>query len=93
MNHLPLKFSVLASLIALFAACSRPAPVHEAKANDAVASIVPTPQINSETGFVYVANEGGNSISVIDLGTGRVREIALGMMPHNVQISGDGRLL
>ena len=93
MNRLPLKFSVLASLITLYAACSRPAPVNEPQANNTGTSIIPAPQINSETGFVYVANEDGNSISVIDLSSGQVREIATGLMPHNVQISRDGRLL
>ena len=47
----------------------------------------------SETGFVYTANERGNSISVIDLSTGQVKEIATRITPHNVQVSRDGRRL
>ena len=47
----------------------------------------------SETGFVYTANERGNSISVIDLSTGPVKDIATPITPHNVQVSRDGRRL
>lgn len=46
-----------------------------------------------ETGFVYTANERGNSISVIDLSTGQVKDIATRITPHNVQVSRDGRRL
>lgn len=46
-----------------------------------------------ETGFVYTANERGNSISVIDLRTGQMHEIATPITPHNVQVSRDGRRL
>lgn len=46
-----------------------------------------------ETGFVYTANERGNSISVIDLSTGQVTDIATPITPHNVQVSRDGRRL
>lgn len=44
-------------------------------------------------GFVYTANEGGNSISAIDLRSGQVKTTAVSISPHNVQISRDGRLL
>ncbi len=47
----------------------------------------------SEQGFVYTANERGRSISAITLRTGQVRTIAMPFMPHNVQVSSDGRLL
>jgi YVTN family beta-propeller protein len=47
----------------------------------------------SETGFVYTANEHGNSISAIDLATGAVKTIVTPITPHNLQISHDGRLL
>lgn len=49
--------------------------------------------ISSEQGFVYTANERGNSVSVIDLRTGQVKNVPLRISPHNVQISHDGRLL
>ncbi|MEO6745765.1 MAG: cytochrome D1 domain-containing protein [Caldimonas sp.] len=45
------------------------------------------------TGFVYSANEGDDSISRIDLATGRVVTPPLPVTPHNVQISRDGRRL
>lgn len=47
----------------------------------------------SETSFVYTANERGDSISVIDLSTGQVKDIATRITPHNVQVSRDGRRL
>ncbi|ODT04559.1 MAG: hypothetical protein ABS52_04495 [Gemmatimonadetes bacterium SCN 70-22] len=47
----------------------------------------------NETGFVYTANERGTSISVVDLGTGQVRTVPVGISPHNVQVSHDGRLV
>ena len=49
--------------------------------------------ISSEQGFVYTANERGNSISVIELSTGQVKDVPLRISPHNAQISHDGRLL
>ena len=42
-------------------------------------------------GDVYTANERGGSISRIDLATGRVTTFAIGFLPHNVQVSADGR--
>ena len=46
-----------------------------------------------DRGFVYTADERGNSVSVIDLSTGQVKTIPVRISPHNVQISRDGRLL
>lgn len=86
--------AVLPAIALLFAACSGPDREHEARKNNTAAdAAAPAPKSASETGFVYTANEGGNSISVIDLGTGQVREIAVPLMPHNIQISRDGGLL
>ena len=45
------------------------------------------------TGFVYSANEGEDSISRIDLATGRVTTLPVPVAPHVVQISRDGRRL
>ncbi len=45
------------------------------------------------SGVVYSANEGANSISALDLATGRVKTTPVGITPHNLQISRDGRLL
>ena len=45
------------------------------------------------SGFVYTADEKGNSLSVIDLSIGRVDTVAIPITPHNVQISSDRRFL
>ncbi len=44
-------------------------------------------------GTVYSANEGGNSISAIDLGTGAVDTVSIPVAPHNVDLTPDGKLL
>lgn len=44
-------------------------------------------------GFVYTANEKGNSISVVDLAAMRVTTVPIAVSPHNVQASADGRWL
>lgn len=51
------------------------------------------PTVSAAEGFVYTANERGNSISAIDVGTGQVKNIVTRITPHNVQVSRDGRLL
>ena len=55
-------------------------------------SAQPMPRVE-ERGFVYTADERGNSVSVIDLSTGQVKTIPVRISPHNVQVSRDGRLL
>ena len=85
---------LLAIMVVLFTACSKPAGVnHERTNNSNESSAAPAPKLVSEAGFVYTANEGGNSISVIDLSTGQAKDIATRISPHNVQLSRDGRLL
>jgi len=44
-------------------------------------------------GTVFTADEKGGSVSAIDLASGQVRTRPLPVMPHNLQISGDGRAL
>jgi len=44
-------------------------------------------------GVVYSANEGDGSISEITLSTGVVRTAQIAVIPHNVQISPDGKTL
>jgi len=44
-------------------------------------------------GFVYTADEHGNSISAIDLTGGSVTVIPIPVSPHNVQITADGMRL
>ena len=45
------------------------------------------------SGVVYTGDEGGNSISALDLATGQVTTTPVKIAPHNVQASSDGRLL
>lgn len=47
----------------------------------------------SAAGFVYTANEYGNSISAIELNTGEVRTLPVPISPHNVDVTADGRHL
>jgi YVTN family beta-propeller protein len=51
------------------------------------------PIVSAAEGFVYTANERGNSISAIDVSSGQVKNIGTRITPHNVQASRDGRLL
>lgn len=45
------------------------------------------------TGVVYTADDGDRSVSAVDLKTGGVHTVAVGIAPHNVQISATGRWL
>jgi YVTN family beta-propeller protein len=45
------------------------------------------------TGIVYTADEVANSVTMVDLATGRTRQVPLPISPHNIQISDDGSLL
>ena len=42
------------------------------------------------SGSAYTANEGANTISVIDLGTGAVQTVPIPVAPHNVDLSPSG---
>lgn len=44
-------------------------------------------------GVVYTTNEDGRSITRLDLSSGTTANISLGIVPHNVQISPDGRTI
>lgn len=44
----------------------------------------------TETGYVYTADEEGQSLSQIDLSSGQVTTIPLPITPHNVQAAPDG---
>ena len=44
-------------------------------------------------GTIFTADEGGASISAVDLASGRVSTVAVPIAPHNVQAVGDGRWL
>jgi YVTN family beta-propeller protein len=45
---------------------------------------------HSPAGYVYTADERGNSLSAIDLTNGNVETITIPVSPHNVQIAPDG---
>jgi YVTN family beta-propeller protein len=42
------------------------------------------------SGFVYTADEYGNSVSAVDLTDGQVQTVPVAISPHNIQISADG---
>ena len=44
-------------------------------------------------GTVWSADEGGSTISAIDLGTGAVTTVPIPVAPHNVDLTPDGRFL
>ncbi len=44
-------------------------------------------------GIVYTADEHGNSVSAIDLASGRVQTVPIPISPHNVQSTADGSRL
>ena len=50
-------------------------------------------ELGQTGGIVYSANEGGNSITAIDLGTGSIETVQIGVSPHNVDLTPDGNLL
>ena len=85
-----LRFSALAaalasSLVAALGGCT--------SAPSSGAPMAAAAPLSSGSGFVYSANEGEDSISRIDLATGRVMTLPVLVTPHNVQISRDGRRL
>ena len=45
----------------------------------------PTMAEPAATGFVYTADENGNTVSRIDLGSGKVEVLPVSITPHNVQ--------
>lgn len=59
---------------------------------DANADAVTT-RLGKTGGTVYSANEGGSSISAIDLGTGVADKVPIPVAPHNVDLTPDGKLL
>lgn len=52
-----------------------------------------TPSGIDAGGIIYTADERGNSISAIDLTTGRVITVPVKVSPHNVQVTADGTRL
>ena len=96
------RLVLIASIGALVGACAEPArrtPSDSARATSeagpvpASSATAPVEAGSLGTGIVYTADEEGRSISRIDLATGRVATFPIGLSPHNVQISPDGRRL
>lgn len=56
-------------------------------------SVVAAHAASVPNGTVYSADEGDGSISAIALRTGTVRTVPIPIVPHNVQISPDGKTL
>lgn len=88
------SMSSLLSLMVFLTACPQSGSDNQERTNSMSSPAVsPAPKVMSKEGFVYTANEKANTISVIDVGAGQVKNIATRITPHNVQISRDGRLL
>lgn len=80
-------------LAALPAAAQAPEPhaTHQPPVQATQAPV--TLDLGQTTGTVYSADEGGSSLSAIDLATGQVKTVPLPMAPHNVDLTPDGRAL
>jgi len=52
-----------------------------------------TAALPTTQGYVYTADEYGNSVSAIDLATGQVQTVPVAISPHNIQITADGSRL
>jgi len=77
----------------IFSGCNQQSamPDNQHQSNKNILS--PTNTATKESGFIYTADERGNSISVVDLAANQAQKIPIGISPHNIQISQDGRLL
>ena len=60
---------------------------------DWLAAQAPQAAMDLGGGTVYSANEGGSSISAIDLRSGAVTTVTLPLAPHNVDLTPDGKRL
>ena len=95
-------FAAMPSLL-IFSACSQQntsqsnqnqSNQNQSSQNQNIQNVSPPAQTaTKESGFVYTADERGNSISVIDLATNQAQKIPISVAPHNIQISQDGSLL
>lgn len=61
-----------------------------AAAADGAATEAPAPL---GAGWVYTANEAGQSITRVDLRSGTTATIPIGLQAHNVQVAPDGRMI
>lgn len=90
-----LRLFLLSAMPALiiFSACNQQnvSQNEQNRINQNVSS--PNQTATNQSGFVYTADERGNSISVINLAANQARKVPISVAPHNVQISHDGRWL
>lgn len=77
----------------ILSGCNQQSTTSQSNQNNQNVSSPPSQTAAKESGFVYTADERGNSISVIDLATNQVQKIPISVSPHNIQVSQDGRLL
>lgn len=49
--------------------------------------------LSSMNGFVYTADEYGNTVSAVDLANGQVETVPVAISPHNIQATADGTRL
>lgn len=88
-SHLNYMAAIAASLSAdRMMICRRGGIIALAAATGMALAMPFAPPANAEpaaSGFVYTADEYGNSVSRIDLGSGKVDIVSVGITPHNVQ--------
>jgi YVTN family beta-propeller protein len=90
-RSLALFLVIASSLSVVMAGCDGGEPHTSSGSAHNPATVPGTVAVPLGVGEVYTANERGGSISRIDLTTGRVTTFAVGFLPHNVQVSVDGR--
>lgn len=59
----------------------------------AAGAMGPAADVSYGEGTVFTSNEGGQSLTRIDLSSGTTEVIELAIVPHNVQATRDGRML
>lgn len=78
---------LVAVLLAAVSACSAGQPADSGQSTTSAASPAPA----DVAGSVWVADEGGDSLTVLDAATNTVTTTLTGLPgPHNVQVGGDG---
>ena len=80
-------------LVALAAACSTGGTSDSGNSAGTRASAASARSTPLGTGWVYTANEEGESLTRVDLRTGAAVTIPIGIMAHNVQVAPDGRTI
>ena len=86
-----LLLALASTLSVIVAGCDGGVPHASSDSAHDAPTVPGTVAVPLGVGDVYTANERGGSISRIDLATGRVTTVAVGLLPHNVQVAADGR--